>query len=81
MFLTIIKDITVVHADYKFRVVDIGAKERESDGGLFGRSKFGSSLEANALNVPQDATISEQNSIAFPHVFVADDAFPHKSIS
>lgn len=55
-----------VDHDYCFRYVDIGAKGRQSDGGIFADCSLKYAIENNKLNLPKDA------------VFVADEAFPMK---
>ncbi|XP_015375183.1 PREDICTED: uncharacterized protein LOC107169813 [Diuraphis noxia] len=55
-----------VDHDYCFRYVDIGAKGRQSDGGIFADCSLKYAIENNKLNLPKDT------------VFVADEAFPMK---
>lgn len=58
--------LALVDHDYCFTYVDIGAKGRASDGGVFANSSLFEALEHNLLEIPQDAVI------------VGDDAFPLK---
>ena len=44
--------LALVDANYKFTVIDFGGYGKSSGEGLFTRSIFGKSLEANTLNVP-----------------------------
>lgn len=60
----------VEHSD---TLVDVGAMERWSDGGIFGDSEFGVALESRAL--PLLRQINDRNSFDFPFVFVGDEAF------
>lgn len=62
-------------ARYCFTMVDIGASGRESDGGVFGNSKFDVAIQNNTLNLPTDGILPGSNQSA-PFVFVADNAFP-----
>lgn len=65
----------VSDANYKFILVDVGAKGRESDGGVFERSDFGQLFLNSALDIPppvHSALLGED----IPYVFVGDDAFP-----
>ena len=49
--------MALVDAEYRFRVVHIGAYGKSSDGGVFAESQLGRGLEAATLNVPEDAII------------------------
>nr|XP_034195291.1 uncharacterized protein LOC117611449 [Osmia lignaria] len=54
----------LVDDDYRFTYIDVGAKGRFSDGGIFRNSSFYTALTENSLNIPDNGII------------VADDAFP-----
>ena len=57
-------------------MIDIGAKGRESDGGVYAKSNIGYAIENNLLNIPPARTFDNySDSVQFPYVFVADDAF------
>lgn len=70
--------LAVVDAKYKFVAVDIGAYGKNSDGGIFSRSKLGVGLEKNTLNIPPENMLPGTTCSA-PYVLVGDEAFPLKS--
>ncbi|XP_074037262.1 putative nuclease HARBI1 [Leptinotarsa decemlineata] len=59
--------LAVADANYNFLYLDVGAKGRGSDGGIFQNSSLHAALETNCLNMPKD------------FVIVGDDAFPLKT--
>lgn len=65
----------VADAKYKFIMVDVGAKGRESDGGVFNRLKFGELFHSRRLLIPPPA-FNEDVKTHLPYVFVGDAAFP-----
>ncbi|XP_035995635.1 protein ALP1-like [Fundulus heteroclitus] len=69
--------LAVVDARYLFRVVDVGAFGRKSDGGTLAASTFGEALREEKLHLPEDAPLPGANHLGpMPHVFVGDEAFP-----
>nr|XP_022907401.1 protein ALP1-like [Onthophagus taurus] len=56
--------LALVDHNYCFTYMDIGAKGRASDGGVWRNCSLNEAMEANILNIPPNAVI------------VADDAFP-----
>ena len=70
----------LVDADYRFRVVHIGAYGRSSDGGVLAASALGRGLEAATLNVPQDAVITAAQHLGdIPFTVNGYAAFPLKT--
>lgn len=65
----------VADAKYKFIIVDVGARGRESDGGVFDRSAFGKLYNNHELQLPPPVYHAELGS-HIPYVFLGDDAFP-----
>ena len=45
--------MTIVDADYKFIMVDVGAPGRQSDGGVFSNSKMYEHFNNGTMQVPQ----------------------------
>lgn len=66
--------LAVSDAKYKFIVVDVGARGRESDGGVFDRSEFGNLFNNHGLQLPPPA-YNDVLKKYLPYVFVGDDAF------
>ena len=72
--------LAVCDAHYRFLVVDVGDKGRQSDGGVFSNSEFGQALENQSLPLPSSCPLpgTTPTSLPLPFVFVADEAFPLK---
>ncbi|XP_064845279.1 uncharacterized protein LOC135556205 [Oncorhynchus masou masou] len=67
----------VVDAIYYFRVVDVGAYGKGSDGGTLRDSAFGQALQDGTLEIPSPASLTGAKDLGpVPHVFVDDEAFP-----
>ncbi|XP_029667638.1 putative nuclease HARBI1 [Formica exsecta] len=69
--------LAVLDANYCFTLVDIGAKGKQSDGGIFANSMFGQRFERNEINLPQQSAV-EPSGLPLPYVLVADEAFALK---
>lgn len=68
-----------VDADGIFITIDVGDYGRNSDGRVFPICSLGKGLENNSLNIPEPKHLPGwENKDAFPHFFVADEAFPLK---
>ncbi|XP_036144740.1 protein ANTAGONIST OF LIKE HETEROCHROMATIN PROTEIN 1-like [Monomorium pharaonis] len=65
-------------AEYRFIVLDIGAEGRQSDGGVFRKSKLYSALEENLLQIPPPKIVNVRGPV-LPYVIVADEAFGLKN--
>jgi len=65
----------VADAKYRFIVVDVGARGRESDGGIFDRSAFGKLFNNHQLGLPPAAYNADVD-CHLPYVFSGDGAFP-----
>uniref|UniRef100_A0A671PE27 DDE Tnp4 domain-containing protein n=1 Tax=Sinocyclocheilus anshuiensis TaxID=1608454 RepID=A0A671PE27_9TELE len=69
--------LAVVDASYLFRVVDIGAFGKSSDGGTLFASALGRALRDGTLNLPDDEPLPNGEHLGkVPFVFVGDEAFP-----
>ncbi|XP_030203604.1 protein ALP1-like [Gadus morhua] len=69
--------LAVVDARYRFRVVDVGAYGRSSDGGTLSSSAFGTALRLGNLDLPPDRPLPGAGHLGpQPHVFIGDEAFP-----
>ncbi|XP_071575542.1 uncharacterized protein [Temnothorax nylanderi] len=64
-------------ASYKFTWVDIGQYGSMSDGGVWNNSTLADALEHEETKLPPLKMLPGSH-IKFPHVFVADEAFPLK---
>ncbi|XP_049271218.1 uncharacterized protein LOC119388844 [Rhipicephalus sanguineus] len=66
--------MAVADSQYLFRLIDVGAPGRFSDGGVFKDSPIGKRLEQGKLGLPRAASLPD-SSKSCPHVFVGDEAF------
>ena len=76
LFFSIIL-LAVIDANYRFIMYDVGANGRNSDAGVFGRSKIAEILETNTRNIPAPRPLPERDT-PVPYVLVGDEAFPLK---
>ncbi|XP_070392388.1 uncharacterized protein [Dermacentor albipictus] len=66
--------MAVADSQYLFRLIDVGAPGRFSDGGIFKDSPIGKRLHEGKLNLPRAAKLPGSERVC-PHVFVGDEAF------
>ncbi|KAK8770697.1 hypothetical protein V5799_012837 [Amblyomma americanum] len=66
--------MAVVDSGYLFRLVDVGAPGRISDGGVFKRSPIGRKLHAGLLQLPSHSQLPGSNK-TLPFAFIGDEAF------
>ncbi|XP_011258301.2 protein ALP1-like [Camponotus floridanus] len=66
--------MTLVSADYKFLIVDIGAQGRHSNGGIFKNSEIGHRFNEKLMDLPPPSIIDSYTQ-PLPFVIVADEAF------
>lgn len=66
--------MAIVHANYKFMMVDVVANGRVSDGGVMKNTLFWRKLSENQLDMPDPRELPG-TSKKFPYVFVGDEAF------
>ena len=76
LFFNYKKYFSVVDANYKFVIVDIGAYGRQSDGSVFANLLFGRMLKAQQLPISPPEPLGGSVSPNLPYVFVGDEAFP-----
>jgi hypothetical protein len=62
-------------AKYRFTYVDIGARGRHSDGGIFRMTSLYQKLEEGTLGIPDPKEITKEGPL-FPYFFIGDEAFP-----
>ncbi|XP_023845473.1 uncharacterized protein [Salvelinus sp. IW2-2015] len=69
--------LAVVDAIYCFRVVNVGAYGKGSDGGTLRDAAFGQALQDGTLEIPPPASLPGAEDLGpVPHVFIGDEAFP-----
>lgn len=67
--------LSIVDANYKFIVVDVGAFGKNSDASILRNSSLGKGLQDGTLNIPAHK-IPLGGTELLPHVIVGDEAFP-----
>ncbi|KAL2086466.1 hypothetical protein ACEWY4_017525 [Coilia grayii] len=69
--------LALVDVNLCFRIIDVGAYGRGSDGGTLRDSAFGQALQAGTLELPPDAAIPGAEELGpLPFTIVGDEAFP-----
>jgi len=66
--------LAVCDAEYCFTFLDIGAEERQSDGGVFRNSNLYKALEENLIRISPN--VIGNNGLVLPYMIVADESFP-----
>lgn len=67
--------LAISDAKYRFILVDIGGKGRQSDGGVFRNSLIRNYIESGSLKLPNPKPVEIDGS-TLPYVLLADEAFP-----
>lgn len=67
--------MAVCDSNYKFRIIDVGAYGKDSDGGVLGSSKFYQEINKGTCHLPGEEPLPNSNIVA-PYVFLGDEAFP-----
>ena len=71
--------MALVDANYMFRIIDVGAYGRNSDGGVLANSPLGRGLREHSLGIPDDIPLPGAELMGpMPFVIVGDEAFPLK---
>ena len=68
----------IANANYKFITVEVGAYEKQSNGGAFSYSNVYQQFEENTSSIPENENIPSTN-ISAPFVLLGDDAYPLKT--
>ncbi|XP_060597835.1 uncharacterized protein LOC132751651 [Ruditapes philippinarum] len=69
--------MALVDANLQFTMIDIGSYGRNSDGGVFAHSKFGTALSCNQLHLPLACVMPGAEELGpMPYVILGDEAFP-----
>ena len=62
--------------NYRFTLIDLGGLGRQSDGGVFSNSSFGTALEDGQMGLPSPSCLPGTTEPELPYVMVGDEAFP-----
>lgn len=65
--------MAICDSSYKFVLIDIGARGRQSDGGIWSRSEMGKAFAAGEMNIPPPDRVFEGP--VLPYTLVGDEAF------
>lgn len=68
----------VADANKKFITIEVGARGKQSDGGVFASSTLFNLIESKHFNIPPSKELPN-TSIEVPHVLIGDEAYPLKS--
>ncbi|CAK1590297.1 unnamed protein product [Parnassius mnemosyne] len=70
--------LAVSDSDNTFRIIDVGAYGKDSDGGVLSNSKFFQELNSGNIQLPPEERLPNSDIVA-PYVFLGDEAFPLKT--
>nr|CAI5869562.1 unnamed protein product [Callosobruchus analis] len=65
--------MAVCDSDCRFRIIDVGAYEKDSDGGVLNSSKFYQEIKNGRCKLPAEEPLPDSNIVA-PYVFLGDEA-------
>lgn len=66
--------LAIVDANYKFIAVDVGAYGKESDNGIFQKSRMGNDIANERFHIPPPKNLPGTN-VTLPHFLIGDEAF------
>lgn len=70
--------LAVSDSDNTFRIIDVGAYGKDSDGGVLSNSIFFQELNSGNIQLPPEERLPNSDIVA-PYVFLGDEAFPLKT--
>lgn len=70
--------LAVSDSDNTFRIIDVGAYGKDSDGGVLSNSNFFQELDSGNVQLPPEERLPNSDIVA-PYVFLGDEAFPLKT--
>nr|CAI5826114.1 unnamed protein product [Callosobruchus analis] len=66
--------MAVCDSDCRFRIIDVGAYGKDSDGGVLNSSKFYEEIKNGRCKLPAEEPLPDSNIVA-PYVFLGDEPF------
>ena len=71
--------LALVDANLKFIAIDVGARGRNSDGGIFANSNLGKGIDQGTFDFPPEEALPGAEHLGpVPYVIIGDEAFPLK---